>query len=172
MHRLIEASKTIEVGLKAEPARPELKLLQARVQKDLERAEDYYKAAERMRRFEKGVVHALSALDDGLRRCADHPKLRELRNEMRDVLEERTAPPVTAAFIAAARTAASAPALEEGRRLYTTRCTECHELELLDSRTVAAWREAVAGMSRRAKIDGTQQARIVEYIAAAQRTLQ
>jgi hypothetical protein len=29
-----------------------------------------------MRRFEKGAIHALSAIDDGLKLCADHPRLR------------------------------------------------------------------------------------------------
>jgi mono/diheme cytochrome c family protein len=90
---------------------------------------------------------------------------------MQSAFEERTAPPVTQAFLKAAGSEVSAKAMEDGRRLYTNRCTECHDLELLDSRSVNAWRDVVGTMARRAKIDGGQQARIVEYLAAAQRGL-
>lgn len=168
LHRLIEASGYIEEGLKAEPNRPELKALQARVKRGIDDADDSYKAADSMRRFQKGEVHALTALERGLKYCADHPKLIALKKEMQGAWEDRTAPPVTPAFLAAAGGGASAKTLEEGRRLYTTRCTECHDLELIDSRSIGSWRTAVAGMARRAHIDDAQQARIIEYLAAAQ----
>ena len=119
----------------------------------------------------KGVIHALTALEMGLKLCADHPKLLALKKEMQSAFEERTAPPITEAFLRAAGPEVSAKAMEEGRKLYTSRCTECHDLELLDSRSVAAWRDAVGSMARRAKIDGAEQSRIVAYLAAAQRGL-
>jgi len=173
LHRLVEASKYIAEGLKAEPARPELKALQTRVQKEMEEAEDSYVAANKMRtRGEKGVIHALSALDRGLRLCSDHPKLRELRKEMQASFEERTAPPVTPAFLAALGASKSREALEEGHRLYTTRCTECHDLELLDSRTATGWQRAVSGMARRAGLNEAQQNRILEYLTVAQNSLE
>jgi mono/diheme cytochrome c family protein len=78
---------------------------------------------------------------------------------------------VTPAFLKAAGPEVSAQAMDEGRKLYTKRCTECHDLELLDSRTVNAWRDIVGSMARRAKIDGAEQGRIVAYLAAAQRGL-
>jgi predicted secreted protein len=57
--------------------------------------------------------------------------------------------------------------LVEGHRLYTTRCSQCHDLEMLDSRSAGGWKDEVAGMAGRAKIDTTQQATIVQYITAA-----
>jgi hypothetical protein len=169
LRRMIEASKCIEEGLAAEPGRPELKLLQVRVEKEIKDAEDSYEAANRMRRFEKGAIHALTALDRGLKYCADHPKLVALKQEMLSLFEERTSPKLTPALLKAAGKEGAMAVLEEGRSLYVNRCTECHELELLDSRTISAWREAVAGMSRRANLDGAQQARIIEYLTVAQR---
>ncbi|MEA3209863.1 MAG: hypothetical protein QOE70_2920 [Chthoniobacter sp.] len=171
LHRLVEATRYIKEGLKAEPGRPELKAFKELVEKDMDEADERYAAADKMRRFEKGAVHALTALEMGLKLCADHPQLRELKQEMRAAVEERTAPPITPAFLAAARVQTSPQALEEGHNLYTTRCTECHELELLDSRSVSGWQKAVAGMARRANVNDSQQARIVEYLAAAQNGL-
>jgi hypothetical protein len=171
LRKLHEASLIVAAGLKAEPARPELKAYEARIAKDMAEADANYENANRMRRFEKGPIHALTGIEQGLKLCADHPKLRALKQEMSAAFEERTSPPINAALL---KLAGDTPAatLEEGRKLYTTRCAECHELELLDSRTIAAWREAVASMARRAKIDGTQQARIIAYLTAAQRTLE
>lgn len=170
--RMMEASKCIEEGLAAEPGRPELKVLQSRVEKEIKDAEESYEAANRMRRFEKGAVHALTALERGLKYCADHPKLVALKREMSALFEDRTSPRITTALLKSSGKEGAATALEEGRSLYVNRCTECHELELLDSRTISAWRDAVASMSRRANLDGAQQARIVEYLTVAQRGME
>jgi hypothetical protein len=171
-HRMLEASKRIEEGLAAEPARPDLKELQARCERDIKEADDRHKAANSMRQHgPKGTIHALTALEMGLKRCADHPKLLALKKEMQGAFEERTAPPVTPALLAVAGSSASAQKLEEGRKLYTTRCTECHDLELLDSRAMSGWRTVVAGMARRAGVNEAQQAQILEYIAIAQNSL-
>ena len=169
LRRMIEASIMIEEGLAAEPGRPELKSFQARVEKGIKDAEENFEAANRMRRFEKGAVHALTALERGLKDCADHPKLVALKQEMLSLFEERTSPKLTQALLKAAGKEGATAALEEGRNLYVNRCTECHELELLDSRTISAWKDSVAGMSRRANLDGAQQARIIEYLTVAQR---
>jgi cytochrome c2 len=112
-------------------------------------------------------VHALSALDDGLKLCADHPALRELRQEMNTQFEERASPPVTPAFLAAAKVATSRDALEQGRQLYTSRCAECHELEMIDSRGRSGWEKAVGGMSRRAGFTSAEQSKVLDYLAAA-----
>jgi hypothetical protein len=87
---------------------------------------------------------------------------------MQGVFEERTSPPVTPAFLTAAGSGASMNVLEEGRNLYTTRCTECHDLELLDSRSMTGWQKAVAGMAGRAHLTDAQQAKVLGYLAAAQ----
>jgi cytochrome c2 len=103
----------------------------------------------------------------GLKVCVDHPKLRELRQEMSEALEERTSPPITPVFLAKAKVNTPPQALEEGRHLYTNRCTECHDLEMVDSRSISGWQKAVAGMSGRAHVNEVQQARILDYLAAA-----
>ena len=57
--------------------------------------------------------------------------------------------------------------MEEGRKLYTSRCTECHDLEMLDTRAEDGWQRIVSGMSRRAGLDSSGQGKIVAYLAAA-----
>lgn len=172
LKKLNAAAKAIGEGLQAEPAQLELQALQPRVLRDIDDAEALYVTANKMRRFEGGVIHALSAIDDGIKLCADHEKLKSLRKELTAAFEERTSPRVTPAFLTAARTQSSAQSLEEGRRLYTNRCTECHDLEMLDSRTLTAWNSTVTGMSRRANLSAEEKARILEYIAAAQKVVE
>lgn len=165
--KLMAAQRQIDEGLKAAPAHPLLKAWQPRVTADIEEAQSLHATAQKMRRFDKGLVHALSALDDGLKLCADHPALRELRQEMNSQFEERTSPRVTAAFMAAAKVNTSQQALEQGRELYTNRCAECHELEMLESRGRSGWDKAVGGMARRASLTSAEQSRIMDYLYAA-----
>jgi hypothetical protein len=167
LRRLMEASALVKEGLEAEPNRPDLKRMETLIKRGITDAEDSYKSADSMRRFEKGAIHALTALERGLKYCADHPQLIALKKEMQSSWEGRTAPQVTGRLA----TAGPVKALEEGRHLYTTRCTECHDLELLDSRTMSSWQSIVSGMARRANVDSQQQARILAYIAAAQTSL-
>ncbi len=171
MHRLTEASKCIEEGLEAEPGRPDLKALKKSIKKDLEEADGHYNDANSMRRLPGGVVHALTALEMGLKVCVDHPGLRELKKDMQSAFEERTSPPVTPAFLAAAKVQTPPAALTEGHFLYTTKCTECHDLDLVDSRSSSGWQKIVGTMSRRAHLNDEQQARILEYLAAAVNTM-
>lgn len=166
-HRLHEAAKIIREGLEAEPGRADLKALESPIAKEVADADENYEAANRMRRFEKGAVHALTAIERGLKACADHPQLLALKKEMQSAFEERTAPPVTPAFLAAAGTSTSAQSLKEGHKLYTARCTECHDLELVDSRGPDGWQKAVSGMARRANLTSAEQARILDYLGAA-----
>lgn len=165
---LVNADEEIRAGLAAEPARPELKALQSRVQKDLEEAAQKCADADRMRKFHRGTPHALTALNMGLKLCVDLPQLIALKKEMSGAFEKKTAPPVNTAFLSAAG-GGDARSLTEGHRLYTIRCTECHELELLDSRGVSGWQKAIAGMARRANLTTEQQARILDYLTAAQK---
>lgn len=167
-HKLIEASALIEEGLKAEPNRVELMAFQAKIKKDLEEADYLHKTADSMRgRGLKGVIHALSALEDGLKLCSDHAGLRDLRRQMQAQFEERTSPLVNAAFMAKAKSPGAEKALNDGRELYVNRCAECHDLEMLDSRGYSGWERTVGGMARRAGLDGGEQSKIMAYIAAA-----
>ena len=166
-HRLIEAAKYLESGLAAEPAHPEMKALDARNKRNLAEAESLLDSANEMRRFHKGAVHAITAIENGLKLCADHVKLRALKQEMNAQFEERTSPPITPAFLAAMKIKGTGESLTEGRNLYTTRCTECHDLEMLDSRSMDGWSKAVAGMSRRANLKDAEQSKIMEYLGIA-----
>jgi hypothetical protein len=165
--RLIEAQRFAREGIAAEAAHPGLKALMPSVKRGIEEAEELFETANKMRRFEKGAVHALSAIDDGLKICGDHPRLRALRTEMSAQFEERTSPQVTSAFLAASKVTTSREDLQDGRRLYTNRCAECHELEMLDSRSVDGWDRMVSSMARRANLTGVEKSRIMQYLAAA-----
>lgn len=165
--KLMAGQRQIKQGLEAAAAHPLLKSWEPKVAADVAEAQSLHDTAQKMRRFDKGLIHALSALDDGLKLCADHPALRELRQEMNAQFEERTSPKVTPAFLAAAKVKTGKEALEEGRQLYTARCTECHDLEMVDSRGRSGWEKAVGGMARRAGLSGTEQSKIVEYLSAA-----
>jgi hypothetical protein len=171
MRCLMNADEEIHAGLAAEPNRPELKAFQVKVQKDIAEAADRCADADRMRKIFKGTPHALTALEMGLKLCADHPQLIALKKEMAGAFEERTAPPVTPAFLTAAG-GGDAKELTEGHSLYTNRCTECHDLELIDSRSMSSWEKMVGSMSRRAGLDEAQQARILTYITAAQKVVE
>ncbi len=162
-----EASGLVKTALEAEPTRADLAALQTKITKDLSEAEDRMNDADRMRKIPKGEVHALTALQLGLKLAVDHPGLLALKQEMLGALEERTAPPLTPALLSAARNSAPLATLEEGRKLYTTRCAECHDLEMVDSRSASGWEKMVGNMSGRAHLKGDEQARIVQYLTVA-----
>ena len=172
LKQLVAAAKNVKEGLEAEPAHPELKAMQPLVQKDLEEADSLCKTAKKMQRQPNGAIHALSAIDDGLKLCTDHADLRGLRKELASAFEERTSPQVTPAFLSLAKVSTATPMLEEGRKLYTTRCTECHDLEMLDGRSISGWERMVSGMARRANLSDAEKTRILDYIAAAQKTVE
>ena len=167
LKQLVAASKHVAAGLEAEPAHDELKAMQPLVQKDLDEADSLCKTAKKLQRQPNGAVHALSAIDDGLKLCTDHTDLRELRKTLAAAFEEKTSPQVTPAFVSIAKAGTSAPMLEEGRKLYTVRCTECHDLEMLDGRTLTSLSGMVGSMSRRAGLSDAEKTRILDYIAAA-----
>ncbi len=165
---LVAAAKLINEGLEAEPAHPDLKAMLPSVQGDIDEADSLCKTAKKMRRNENGAIHALSAIDDGLKLCSDHADLRELRKDLGAAFEARTSPQVTPAFLAMAKVSTPPQLLDAGRRLYTDRCTGCHDLEMLDVRSVSAWEQKVSGMARRANLSAEEKSRIMDYIAAAQ----
>ena len=167
MKQHVAASKHIAAGLEAEPAHAELKAMLPLAQKDLEEADSLCKTAKKMQRQPNGAVHALSAIDDGLKLCTDHADLRDLRKTLAAAFEERTSPQVTPAFLSLAKVNTTTPVLEDGRKLYTNRCTECHDLEMLDGRTLTGWAGMVSSMGRRANLTDGEKTRILDYIAAA-----
>jgi cytochrome c5 len=120
-----------------------------------------------MRQIPKGEVHALTALLMGMKLAVDHPGLIALKEKMLGALEAKTSPQVTPALLSAAKSSAPIPVLEEGRKLYTTRCAECHDLEMVDSRSVSGWEKMVGSMSGRAHLNSEQQSRIVQYLTVA-----
>ena len=172
LKQLVAASKNIKEGLDAEPAHPELKAMQPLVQKDLEEADSLCKTAKKMQRQPNGAIHALSAIDDGLKLCTDHADLRVLRKELASAFEERTSPQVTPAFVSLARVSTPTQVLADGRKLYTARCTECHDLEMLDARSLSGWERMVSSMGRRANLSDAEKTRIMDYIAAAQKVVE
>jgi hypothetical protein len=171
LKHLVEARKVITEGLDAEPNRPELTTFEKQIGKDLKEADDAAEAADRMRKFTGGTPHALTALEHGLKVCTDHPKLIALKKEMSGEFEQRTAPEVTPAMLTAAKSSGPLNTLQEGRKLYTTRCAECHDLELIDSRSVSSWEKAVGGMAGRAKLSDPEKARIMDYLTVAWNSL-
>ena len=167
LKQLAAASRHIREGLEAEPAHAMLKAMQPLAQKDVEEADLLCRTAKKLQRQPNGAVHALSAIDDGLKLCTDHPDLRELRKSLAAAFEERTSPQVSPAFVSLAKVSTTTQVLEDGRKLYTNRCTECHDLEMLDGRTLTGWAGMVSSMGRRANLSDAEKTRILDYIAAA-----
>jgi hypothetical protein len=164
--RMSEASGYLKEALEAEPAHPGLKALQAKVEESLKDAEDRYRAASANREG-KNLQHGLLALERGLKICADYPKLLSLKKEMAGAIEAGASPPVSAEFLAAAKTEVAKERLEEGRTLYVTRCAECHDLEMLDSRSISGWKSMVSKMAGKAHLKSNQEELILQYLTAA-----
>ena len=76
------------------------------------------------------------------------------------------APPVTPALVAASG-GKSAATLAVGREIFAGRCTTCHSADPIGKYSVAKWREIVGNMSHRAKLDASQEASLLAYIAVA-----
>lgn len=170
VRRMVEASGYVKSGLEAEPAHHALKRLAAKVDENLKDADDRYNAAY-ANRSGRNLNQGLLALERGLKICADHPKLSELRAQMAGVLEESTSPPVTSEMVGMSKKGASKELLEEGRKLYVNRCNECHDLEMLDSRSDEGWRSMVRKMAGKAHLRGNQEELILQYLSAAKESV-
>lgn len=57
--------------------------------------------------------------------------------------------------------------LEAGRRTFVTSCTACHRADPVTMHSPAEWREIVAKMSPRTKLDAAQQSALLSYLLAA-----
>jgi mono/diheme cytochrome c family protein len=62
---------------------------------------------------------------------------------------------------------ASESTLREGRRLFVSRCIECHTLPVVSQHSAAAWPHLVDEMASRADLKSTERDAIVAYILAA-----
>ena len=76
------------------------------------------------------------------------------------------APPVTPALLAASE-GKPAATLALGREIFTGRCTACHSADPPGKHTVAEWHGIVGDMAHRAKLDASQEAALLAYLAAA-----
>jgi mono/diheme cytochrome c family protein len=82
-----------------------------------------------------------------------------------------TPPPVSPALIANARQDhVDAEQLQNGRRLFVSRCLECHTLPPVAKYSRNEWPHLVNRMSGRANLSAGEQAAIVAYLRAASLT--
>ena len=59
------------------------------------------------------------------------------------------------------------PALvEAGKSVYTTKCTKCHALKVVDNYTVEKWTGILQSMIPKAKLDETESAQVTAYVTA------
>ncbi len=75
------------------------------------------------------------------------------------------APVVTPAMSHAS--GASADKLTAGRRVFVSRCIECHTLPAINEHTPAAWPHIIARMSPRADLTAAERDALLSYILAA-----
>jgi cytochrome c5 len=77
---------------------------------------------------------------------------------------ESTAPSVTPAVASAART--SAAVLEEGRTIYTTDCTDCHNAVAVSAHARAEWPGIIRKMAPESKLTPSQERAVLAYVMA------
>ena len=61
--------------------------------------------------------------------------------------------------------------LELGRKVYTTKCTECHVARSINGYSAAQWRHYVSTMSPRAHLSVDEQAAVQSYLLTARAAL-
>src|ERR1051326_2702950 len=76
----------------------------------------------------------------------------------------KSAPPVTAAFIRAARPEGDARTLETGRKVFLNRCILCHALPDVTGYDPARIPRVVGWMSHRAHLSSEEQEALVKYL--------
>lgn len=80
------------------------------------------------------------------------------------------APPVTVAEAAGAGERGQAETLREGRRLFVSRCVDCHVLPVVARYPAEAWPHLVAKMAARADLKPREEAKVVSYLVALRKT--
>jgi len=61
--------------------------------------------------------------------------------------------------------------LELGRRVYTTKCTECHVARSIGGYSAERWRHYVGVMSPRAHLSAKEEAAVESYLLTVRATL-
>lgn len=61
--------------------------------------------------------------------------------------------------------------LERGRKIFTTRCTECHVARTIANYSVPEWRHFLSIMAPRAKLRPDDRASVEAYLIAARQSL-
>ena len=61
--------------------------------------------------------------------------------------------------------------LERGRKIFTTRCTECHVARTIANYSVPEWRHFISVMAPRAKLQPNDRASLEAYLIAARQSL-
>ncbi len=56
--------------------------------------------------------------------------------------------------------------VEAGKTVYTTKCTKCHALKVVDNYTVEKWTGILQSMIPKAKLDETESAQVTAYVTA------
>jgi len=76
-------------------------------------------------------------------------------------------PPVTPQMAKTGRGQVDLATLEHGRKLFVSRCLECHVLPPVESRTAAKWPHTVDRMADRASLKPAERDAMVAYLQAA-----
>jgi cytochrome c5 len=81
---------------------------------------------------------------------------------------EQLAPPVDDLFLSEARVSASEiDSLREGRKIYTTFCTDCHAARQVDKITTRNWEEHIPKMFKKAELYPEEIELVTYYIKTA-----
>jgi cytochrome c2 len=75
-------------------------------------------------------------------------------------------PPVTPQMAKTGRNPFSLATLEHGRKLFVSRCIECHTLPPVSSRTAQKWPGTVDRMSARASLKPAERDAMIAYLQA------
>ncbi len=81
------------------------------------------------------------------------------------ITTEEIAPPV--AMLGAVTGGSSAGQLEQGRRIYLTKCTKCHAAEPVRAFSEAEWRALLPEMAEDTKLTAGEEAAVLAYVVAA-----
>ncbi len=81
---------------------------------------------------------------------------------------EEMAPPVDESMAEPARSrGADLAALNEGRQIYLTRCSRCHNIEPIDRYSEQKWRRVIPEMSHEARLKVEEQDHLTAYLLTA-----
>jgi cytochrome c2 len=62
--------------------------------------------------------------------------------------------------------AADPAMVEAGHAIFTTKCTKCHKLKIVENYTAERWTGILKAMVPKAKLDSTEAAQVTAYVTA------